>query len=272
MICASLVNRLTKLGIVQLKYSHKTILKLKMSTACKDITRLLNQEEAIAIDQELFNEYGFSVDQLMELAGLSCAHAISDAYNKNDSDKKVRSLILCGPGNNGGDGLVCARHLSLIDGFEDPHIYYPKRPSKPLFEGLVSQCEKMGLPFLQDLPEVPELNENYDLIVDALFGFSFKPPVRPAFEAAMTRLSTTQTPVASIDVPSGWDVEKGDINNTNLKPDFLISLTAPKLCSQHFQGRFHYLGGRFVPRPLYQKYDLHLPVYPGLDSFVKLQQ
>ena len=188
MICASLVNRLTKSGIVQLKNSHKTILKLKMSTASKEITRLLNQKEAIAIDQELFNEYGFSVDQLMELAGLSCAHAISDAYNnKKDSDKKVRSLILCGPGNNGGDGLVCARHLSLIDGFEDPHIYYPKRPSKPLFEGLVSQCEKMGLPFLQDLPEVPELNENYDLIVDALFGFSFKPPVRPAFEAAMTR-------------------------------------------------------------------------------------
>ena len=44
-------------------------------------SRLLNQKEAIDIDQELFNEYGFSVDQLMELAGLSCAHAISDAYN-----------------------------------------------------------------------------------------------------------------------------------------------------------------------------------------------
>ena len=82
--------------------------------------RLLNQKEAIDIDQELFNEYGFSVDQLMELAGLSCAHAIYDAYNdtiaKKDSDKNIKSLIICGPGNNGGDGLVCARHLSLIEG------------------------------------------------------------------------------------------------------------------------------------------------------------
>jgi len=234
-------------------------------------SRLLNQKEAIDIDQELFNEYGFSVDQLMELAGLSCAHAISDAYNnKENSDKNIRSLIMCGPGNNGGDGLVCARHLSLLDGFDDPKIYYPKRPSKPLFQGLVSQCEKMGLPFIEELPEVPDLNENYDIIVDALFGFSFKPPVRPAFEATLVKLSTTQTPVASIDIPSGWDVEKGDVHGLNLKPDFLISLTAPKMCSQHFHGRFHYLGGRFVPRPLTEKYNLQLPTYPSLDSFVRL--
>ena len=43
-------------------------------------------------------------------------------------------------------------------------------------------------------------------------------------------------------LPSGWDVEKGDVHGLNLKPDFLISLTAPKMCSQHFHGRFHYLG------------------------------
>ena len=64
----------------------------------------------------------------MELAGLSCAHAISDAYaGKSPEKRQLRTLILCGPGNNGGDGLVCARHLSLLAGFQNPDIYYPKR-------------------------------------------------------------------------------------------------------------------------------------------------
>ena len=209
----------------------------------------------------------------MELAGLSCAHAIADAYRPAQdgiSQGQLRTLVLCGPGNNGGDGLVCARHLSLLNGFSDPHIYYPKRPPKPLFEGLVSQCQKMGLHFLNSEAEIQF--RNYDLIVDALFGFSFKPPVRPAFAGLMGKLAGGDgvPPVASIDVPSGWDVEKGDIYGTNLVPDCLISLTAPKLCSAHFQGRFHYLGGRFVPRPLSQKYNLQLPTYPGLQTFVKL--
>ena len=70
--------------------------------------KFLNQQEAIQIDQELFNDYGFSVDQLMELAGLSCAQAIYSEYPKG------RVLVIAGPGNNGGDGLVCARHLKLF--------------------------------------------------------------------------------------------------------------------------------------------------------------
>merc|ERR550539_721458 len=58
--------------------------------------KLLNQDEAIRIDQELFNDYGFSVDQLMELAGLSCAHAVAKCYPTVEDGRKI--LVLCGPG------------------------------------------------------------------------------------------------------------------------------------------------------------------------------
>lgn len=63
----------------------------------------------MAIDDELMGPLGFSIFQLMELAGLSVASAIATEYPK---EKFMRVLVLAGPGNNGGDGLVAARHLS----------------------------------------------------------------------------------------------------------------------------------------------------------------
>lgn len=52
----------------------------------------------------------------------------------------------------------------------------------------------------------------------------------------------------------------------------LISLTAPKICAKLFKGKHHYLGGRFVPKTLEQKYELNLPKYPGTSCVVELKQ
>lgn len=217
---------------------HRPSSLSKMSTAASSL-KLLSQDEATKIDQELFNEYAFSVDQLMELAGLSCAHAVAKCF-----PDKCKVLVCCGPGNNGGDGLVCARHL-LLQGY-DPTVYYPKRTDKPLFNNLVTQCRKMGIPFVEEAPTASQLDANYPLSVDALFGFSFRPPVRDQFKPILDALTgRAKTRVASVDVPSGWDVEKGG-SSSDLQPDLLISLTAPKKCAKHFKGEFHYLGGRWV--------------------------
>nr|B3N0Q8.1 RecName: Full=NAD(P)H-hydrate epimerase; AltName: Full=NAD(P)HX epimerase [Drosophila ananassae] len=229
------------------------------------MVKYLSQSEAINVDQELFNDYKFSVDQLMELAGLSCAHAISKCF---PTDKYGRVLICCGPGNNGGDGLVCARHLALM-GYT-PTIYYPKPTAKPLYENLSHQCKLMEICRVEDCPAINEAASNFDLIVDALFGFSFKPPVRAEFVAIVELMQQTTLPIASVDIPSGWDVEKGKVNDSDLEPDLLISLTAPKICARNFKGRYHYLGGRFVPPALQRKYDLNLPTYPGNELCLKL--
>nr|CAG4638649.1 EOG090X0AXR [Cyclestheria hislopi] len=228
------------------------------------MSRYLNQQEAIQIDEELFNQYQFSVDQLMELAGLSCASAISDCF---PNSKKI--LVCAGPGNNGGDGLVCARHLQLFG--HQVEIYYPKRPAKDLYNRLTEQCRLSDIPFLDSCPEIDDLNNNYTLIVDALFGFSYKPPVRPEFEKIVNALANTTTSLCSIDIPSGWDVENGpNSKEAHLKPEMLISLTAPKKCAEHFEGKYHYLGGRFVPAKLAEKYDLKLPMYPSTHCYVRL--
>lgn len=74
-------------------------------------------------------------------------------------------------------------------------------------------------------------------------------------------LNTTLSP--------GWDVEKG--NPGGIQPDLLISLTAPKKSATHFTGRYHYLGGRFVPPALEKKYQLNLPPYPDTECVHRLQ-
>ena len=127
-----------------------------------------------------------------------------------------------------------------------PTIFYPKKTNKPIFADLVTQCEKMNIPFLACLPIESKL---LDDVID--------------------KLKQIKIPLCSIDVPSGWDVEKG-CEESGLQPEFLISLTAPKKCAKMFKGKFHYLGGRFVPQALEEKYQLKLPQYSGTDLFVRL--
>ncbi len=129
----------------------------------------------------------------------SCASAIADYFPKTKNHKKI--LVLCGPGNNGGDGLVCARHLKCF-GFNS-EIFYPKQPPKDLFLNLTKQCNMCDIPFLESCPTEDEMTSNYSLIVDALFGFSFTPPIRAQFVEIIRNIANTSTPVCSIDIPSG---------------------------------------------------------------------
>lgn len=151
-----------------------------------------------------------------------------------------------------------------------PVIYYPRRTAGALYENLTKQCQLMGLEFVDRVANVEELN-GYSVIVDALFGFSFRPPIREPFVQIMKDLIHTTTPIASIDIPSGWHVEDGPgEENEKIKPELLISLTAPKLCSRFFRGKHHFLGGRFVPFSLQEEYELNLPSYPGHETVVKI--
>uniref|UniRef100_A0A0D9XJ55 NAD(P)H-hydrate epimerase n=1 Tax=Leersia perrieri TaxID=77586 RepID=A0A0D9XJ55_9ORYZ len=233
----------------------------------------LTQRDAAEIDEQLMGPLGFSVDQLMELAGLSVAAAVAEVYKLGEY---TRVLVICGPGNNGGDGLVAARHLHHF-GYK-PSVCYPKRTPKPLYSGLCTQLESLAIPFVpvEDLPE--NLSEEYDIIMDAMFGFSFHGTPRPPFDDLINRLialsaignSAKRPAIVSIDIPSGWHVEEGDVNGEGFKPDMLVSLTAPKLCAKKFTGQHHFLGGRFVPPPILSKYGLHLPPYPGTSMCVRI--
>ncbi|KAG0148190.1 hypothetical protein CROQUDRAFT_655079 [Cronartium quercuum f. sp. fusiforme G11] len=238
----------------------------------------LGQQSAQALDVELMSQkYGYTLEQLMELAGLACAQALESAYPYHTHH---RVLVCCGPGNQGGDGLVAARHLVHF-GYR-PIIYYPKQANKEFYRRLLQQCETLGIQSFGSEKDLEEslketafekaLNES-DVVLDAIFGFSFKGEPKPPFAHVISQLRKLESrkPIVSVDIPSGWDVEIGDPHQRFFKPDVLISLTMPKLGSKDFKGR-HILGGRFVPPVLAEKYGLIIPTYPGSAQIVDITQ
>lgn len=228
----------------------------------------LDQEQAQQLDVELMGPLGFSVDQLMELAGLSVACSVASEYSLG-THKRI--LVVAGPGNNGGDGLVAARHLHHF-GYS-VQVCYPKPTDKALYNGLVTQLRSLEIPFVEvnQLAGVPLVSQ-FEVVLDAMFGFSFKGSPRPPFDQLVKMLSPAASPppVVSVDIPSGWHVEAGDEGGQGLRPDMLVSLTAPKLCAKQFAGRYHYLGGRFVPPAIRHRFRLQLPAYPGTSQCVRI--
>lgn len=143
----------------------------------------------------------------------------------------------------------------------------------------------MQVPFLDD-DEFEDALEDCDVVLDAIFGFSFKGPPRAPFARALEILSSesrfefimrsSRPPIVSVDIPSGWSVDDGDLEGSSASktildqpdperktftPEVVISLTAPKKGLKNFHG-LHFLGGRFVPPAIIDKYGLL-----GLDSY-----
>ena len=89
----------------------------------------------------------------------------------------------------------------------------------------MAQCENMDISFIDDLPDINK--DTYDYILDGIFGFSFQGEIRSPFDTIINKIGAGDVPIVSIDVPSGWNVDEGNINAT-FTPEMVISLTAPK--------------------------------------------
>ena len=126
------------------------------------------------------------------------------------------------------------------------------------------------LPFL-DVRSREELAASYDMVVDAILGFSAHGALRAPYDTIIGAVNASSLPVVCIDIPSGWDVDEGDVRKEGIcNADMLISLTAPKACARFFKGRFHYLGGRFVAPVVFTQFPVHLPPYSGSELCVRL--
>ncbi|XP_044309368.1 yjeF N-terminal domain-containing protein 3 [Varanus komodoensis] len=224
----------------------------------------LSRTEAMAIEQELLEEFRFGPQQLIEICGHASAMAVTKVFPRWSLPKKQPTLlVVCGCEQNGAIGLVCARHLRVFE--YEPTIFYPKPSSNPLYRDFITQCEKMDIPFLSYLPnEIQLISDAYNLVVDAMLGVETSPEeVCEPYLSILGSLKQIHIPLISLDIPSGWDVETGNGNGIN--PDVLISLGAPKQCAMHFMGKHHLVAGRFLPYDVERKFELNLPEYPGTE-------
>ncbi|KAJ5908115.1 hypothetical protein N7495_000797 [Penicillium taxi] len=241
----------------------------------------ISANDAASLDRDLMDMGGWSLDQLMELAGLSVSQAVWRVHPIT-AGKNV--LVVCGPGNNGGDGLVAARHLSHY-GYK-PSVYYPKEGKNELYQvcdsnqhqqpkltrlqRLKTQLQNLSVPFITDFPAALKTT---DFLVDSIFGFSFGGPLRDPFGPIISHIESSSVPVLSVDAPSSWDIQSGPPKEgpgANFMPKALISLTAPKPCVKFYRGR-HFIGGRFLTTSITEKYGIDSPKYPGIDQVMEVE-
>ena len=233
-------------------------------------TRELNK----LLDDTLMQKYRFASETLMELAGLAVAqvaHRLLSKLRPNNFPPQAQSIcVLVGPGNNGGDGLVAARHLRMMHYNVDLVVFKQLEGKNGNYLQL---CTLNGIPargpasFLEESTFKQHL-EDRTLIIDAIFGFPFSGEVRQPYLDFIKELSLFEEKVLSVDIPSGWDANLGNIHNL-FTPKYLVSLGLPKKCSEDFKGE-HYFGGRFVPESVRQELGIELPDFEGDSLFCKL--
>ncbi len=140
---------------------------------------------------------------LMERAACACAEAVMELV-RNESSPRV--LVLCGSGNNGGDGFACARILSMKGVAAD--VAFAGNPEHMTEETKRqhSICRKLGIPEITN----PRL-EDYTLLVDALFGTGLSRNVEGHYAELIGKINDAGLPVVSIDIPSGVAADTGAV-------------------------------------------------------------
>ncbi len=205
--------------------------------------KILTSAEMRAVDARSAAEFDVPLWVLMERAGEVVARFVLRQY-----PEAGRVMVLCGKGNNGGDGMVAARLLAgegvgvrvLLLGRREELKGEAARALAELVEATSEESveeltEESGLAgFAEPFAEA-------DLLLDAIVGTGFKPPLRGIAAAVRDHVRTLTVPVVAVDLPSGWDADAiaqaadgsdGDDAKTAgvaFPAEAVVTFTAPKL-------------------------------------------
>jgi hydroxyethylthiazole kinase-like uncharacterized protein yjeF len=194
--------------------------------------RILTAAEMAATDRRTAEDFGVPLATLMENAGEAVARFCLREYAAAE-----RVVVLCGKGNNGGDGMVAARVLAgagvgvevVLLGREEE----VKGEAAEALGRLKAEGLGVGLRVVVDeagMAEVGEAIRTAELIVDAVVGTGFKPPLRGLAAAGRELVAKADGVVVAVDLPSGWDADAMEQKvDGAYRADAVVTFTAPKV-------------------------------------------
>lgn len=204
----------------------------------------LSREQARAFDRYAIEQLGIHSAVLMENAGRGCAEILQTVGISGPV------VIACGKGNNGGDGMVIARHLANAGAKVLTLLFARPADLSPDAALQWNIIKKMGLP--TQVWTDPNLDEmvlakalaRADWIVDALFGTGLKGPVHLPFDRIITHINASRVRVLAVDIPSGLDCDTGEPLGATIRASCTVTFVAPKLgypkpSAAEYLGRIH---------------------------------
>lgn len=189
---------------------------------------IMNAQAMKACDSHMINDIGVPSVVLMERAADAfCQKLLLTLSDRGCHARRI--LVLCGSGNNGGDGFASARILSL-KGY-DVTIVMQGNPEHMTEESTLESniCKSLDIPIKEDMP-VEEF-EQYDVIVDALLGIGLSRPISGNLAnviEAVNRAHKDGAFVASIDIPTGISCDTGQILGCAVKADMTVTMQFEK--------------------------------------------
>ncbi|HEY3523799.1 MAG TPA: NAD(P)H-hydrate epimerase [Candidatus Limnocylindrales bacterium] len=197
----------------------------------------ISGEEMTGIDRRA-QALGIPGERLMEQAGTAVAAAAHALAVDQERWATNPILVLCGPGNNGGDGLVAARHLAqagaravvaLVAGDPRPTTPDARRNWDRL--GGLTGVERVHVPTARDVSVLASSVNRSAIVVDALLGTgvrgALRDPIRAAVGAAL-RAREAGVPVLAVDTPTAVDLTSGDPSEPVVRADLTVTFHRPK--------------------------------------------
>ncbi len=198
---------------------------------------VVTANEMAEIDRYTIDSIGIPGMVLMENAGVCVVQEIKRLL---DSVKDKNVLVLCGKGNNGGDGFVVSRHLRNMGTQVTTIVFGRKDKIKGDAKTNLDIYEKVGGEVLwETTPEHIGNLASIDLIVDALLGTGVQGPLKSPLDEIVHLINRAHCPVVAIDLPTGMHADTGQIYGECVNATVTVTMAHPKMGLLFYPGKKH---------------------------------